>query len=356
MTDTVTDQPLAEAWAAAKANNPALRARDIADRLGVSEGALVEARAASETDTVRRLAPHGADGHRLIEGLPDLGPVMTLTRNEAAVHETTGPVTETAGQGTMGQTTGPIDLRLFYRHWHAAYAVSEDTRSGLRHSLQVFDAHGTAVIKVYAVDDTDDAAWGRLVDALSAPARGPVTFAPPPEPEPQAADTAIDVEALRRDWKALEHSHDFHRLLKDHGVGRQQALRLAGADLAARVEIEAPRRVLEGAAAEQVPIMCFVGNRGCLQIFSGTVHEIKPMGPWLNILDPGFNLHLRTDRVAAAWVVVKPTRLRGPITSLELFDTEGTLVCQLFGARPPGEGEQPGWRSLVDRTVRGEPA
>jgi putative hemin transport protein len=111
--------------------------------------------------------------------------------------------------------------------------------------------------------------------------------------------------------------------------------------------------VLEGAAAEGVPVMCFVGNRGCLQIFSGPVERIEPRGPWLNVLDPGFNLHLRTDLVASAWRVVKPTRLRGPITSLELFDAAGGMVCQLFGARPPGEGERPAWRALVHRAAGG---
>jgi len=99
--------------------------------------------------------------------------------------------------------------------------------------------------------------------------------------------------------------------------------------------------------------MCFVGNRGCLQIFCGSVHRIEMRGPWLNVLDPGFNLHLRTDLVASAWVVRKPTRLRGMITSLELFDAAGGLVCQLFGARPPGEGERTAWRALLDRAVTG---
>ena len=346
MPDTLPDRPLAALWAEEKARNPAARARDIAGRLGVSEGALVEARTG---DGVTRLAPAGPEGHRLIAALTALGPVMTLTRNEAAVHETTGPVTETDGQGAMGQTTGPIDLRLFYRQWHAAYAVAEETRSGPRRSLQVFDPSGVAVLKVYAVDETDKGAWERAVATLAAPARGPVAFDPPAPAPADPPDEEIDRAALRREWQALDHSHDFHRMLREIGVGRVQALRLAGEDLAAPVGTDSLRRVLEGAAADAVPVMCFVGNRGCLQIFSGAVHRIEMRGPWLNVLDPGFNLHLRTDRVASAWRVVKPTRLRGPITSLELFDAAGGLVCQLFGVRPPGEGEREAWRALVER-------
>jgi putative hemin transport protein len=355
MSRTAPDRPLAEAWAEEKARSPVARARDIADRLGVSEGALAEARAASGAGAAR-LAPAGAGGRRLIEALPGLGPVMTLTRNAAAVHETTGPVTETASGEAMGQTTGPIDLRLFYRHWHAAYAVEEETRSGLRRSLQVFDAAGDAVLKVWATAETETDRWAEAVHALSAPARGPVAYRPAPPPPADPPDARLDRAALRAAWQGLEHSHNFHRMLAEFGAGRLQALRLAGTDLAAPLDADAVRRVLEGAAARETPIMCFVGNRGCLQIFSGPVRRIEPRGPWLNVLDPGFNLHLRADLVASAWRVTKPTRLRGAITSLELFDAAGTLVCQLFGARPPGEGERPAWRALVADAAAGGPA
>ena len=47
------------------------------------------------------------------------------------------------------------------------------------------------------------------------------------------------------------------------------------------------------AAAGGLPIMCFVGNRGCIQIHSGPITNIKPMGPWINVLDETFHLHLQ---------------------------------------------------------------
>ena len=135
--------------------------------------------------------------------------------------------------------------------------------------------------------------------------------------------------------------------LRRTGAGREQALRLAGEDLARRVEPGAVQPLLEAAAAGAVPIMCFVGNPGCIQIFSGSVERIVPMGPWLNVLDPDFNLHLRADRVAAAWVVVKPTRLRGAITSLELFDAVGETIALLFSKRKPGQPELAPWPELL---------
>ena len=43
------------------------------------------------------------------------------------------------------------------------------------------------------------------------------------------------------------------------------------------------------------------------------------MGPWQNVMDPGFNLHLRRDRITEVWAVEKQTR-DGPTISVEAFD------------------------------------
>jgi putative hemin transport protein len=94
--------------------------------------------------------------------------------------------------------------------------------------------------------------------------------------------------------------------------------------------------------------MVFVGNPGCIQIHTGTVTNLKRMGPWFNVLDPTFNLHLREDAIDSAWIMRKPTR-DGDITSLELFDKEGFCFAQLFGARKPGKPELEAWRTILAR-------
>ena len=76
---------------------------------------------------------------------------------------------------------------------------------------------------------------------------------------------------------------------------------------------------------------------------------------WLNVLDPGFNLHLREDRVANAWIVEKPTS-DGVVTSVEAFDGDGELMAMFFGARKPGAPELERWRELVRELPRHEGA
>ncbi|MGX9182459.1 ChuX/HutX family heme-like substrate-binding protein, partial [Mesorhizobium sp. BHbdii] len=98
-------------------------------------------------------------------------------------------------------------------------------------------------------------------------------------------------------------------------------------------------------------IMCFVGNRGCIQIHSGPVGSIKPMGPWINVLDETFHLHLRTDHIDEVWAVRKPTK-DGHVTSLEVFGAEGEMIIQFFGKRHEGESERDDWRFLAENLPR----
>jgi putative hemin transport protein len=74
---------------------------------------------------------------------------------------------------------------------------------------------------------------------------------------------------------------------------------------------------------------------------------------WLNVLDPGFNLHLREDLIDAVWIVEKPTS-DGIVTSVEAFDRDGGLMAMFFGARKPGIPEREEWRELVRKLARAE--
>jgi putative hemin transport protein len=99
--------------------------------------------------------------------------------------------------------------------------------------------------------------------------------------------------------------------------------------------------------------MIFVGNANCIQIHTGEVSKLVTVGPWFNVLDPEFNLHLREDHIHEAWVIRKPTR-DGDVTSVELFDAKGDIIAQLFGKRKPGLPEDPNWRALAQGLARAQ--
>ncbi len=338
---------LKERWAALTgADGARLRQRDAARELGVSEAELVASRCG---DGVRRLrGPWG----RLLQDLHGLGTVMALTRNESVVHEKVGRFDNvTVYQNTALVLNEDIDLRIFLGHWHHGYAVNESTPGGPRRSLQFYDVDGTAVHKVYPRED-GIVADGDSFDALVArflheDQTAGERVLPPARPAPEHPDSDIDREGLRRRWRALQDLHDFHGMLQEAGAGRLQAFRLVGRDLACPVKPHSFRTVLENASAAEIPVMIFAGSPGVIQIHTGPVRRLKEMGPWYNVLDPGFSLHLRQDHVAGAWVVRKPSR-EGVVTSLELFDGNGRNIVLMFGKRKPGDAEREDWRALVN--------
>lgn len=312
-----------------RAAKPNLRARDAAAELGVSEAALVAADGGVRLNT---------DTESLLHALCEVGRCMALTRNESCVSEVKGTYGGVELGTHAGQVIGEhIDLRVFASHWKHAFATLVPRRS-----IQIFDATGTAVHKVYLEPGGDASLWDAIVAARRAEL--PLAIEPAPARRPEKADAEIDRDAFVRAWDAMTDTHEFFHLLMRHGATRTQALRLAGRDRARQVRNESVEAVLR--ARQQ--IMIFVGNRGCIQVWSGTPDNVVMHGPWLNVLDPGFNLHLRADRIATSWVVAKPTRA-GVVSSLELFDADGETIALFFRKRDDrAQAEDPAWGALLE--------
>ncbi len=314
---------------------PPLRARNIANGLGVAEVELV----AAGCGDLRAVALGGAP-QAIFREMGALGRVMALTRNDGCVHERYGHYESIQADGPVGLVVGPdIDLRVFFSVWRSAWAVEQ----GERRSLQFFDEAGNAVHKVYCTEGTDREAYRALVARYVA---APVW----PDIKPYASSSEVaqvaDPAALRAAWLAMEDTHEFFPLLQKFGVTRLAALHAAGNDLAQQVDEGTAERVLQTVAESGLPIMCFVGNRGMIQIHTGPVCKLRRTGPWFNVLDPHFNLHLNTEMIASVWVVNKPTS-DGWVTALEVYAEGGDLILQLFGERKPGRPELPAWRRLL---------
>ncbi|MBO3276666.1 hemin-degrading factor [Pseudomonas sp. Milli4] len=322
-----------------------MRARDAAQRLEVSEGELTASRLGVDA---LRLRP---DWKELLPALGELGPIMALTRNEHCVHERKGPYRDVtvSGGGQIGLVVSPdIDLRLFLAGWSSVFAIAEETERGTQRSIQIFDAQGNAVHKVFLTNRSQVEAWEPLVERFRAEEQSAELDLREAEPKAAATpDAEIDTASLKDGWASLKDTHHFFALLKKHQVERTQALRLAGREWAEPLDVAELPRLFEAAGAQQLPIMVFVGNAHCIQIHTGTVTNLKWMNDWFNVLDPEFNLHLKTTGVRQLWRVRKPSS-DGVITSWEAFDADGELIMQVFGARKPGIPERDDWRALAE--------
>jgi putative hemin transport protein len=341
---------LKDAFTAYKNEHPNARLYDVAAALNVSELALVAAECGM---TATRLRPQFVE---LLKELKGLGTVMALTRNPYAVIEKLGEYEDVQSFGKMGLVLNQgVDLRLFFAAWTHAYAVKAPGPRGELRSIQFFDAHGVALHKVYVKQEERIGDYEALVARFANDERGapeilaPVTLTPSP-----GLPAGFAPDALRRDWEALKDTHDFVKLLKQHEVTREQAFVAAGPDFARPVAPTVVRATLDAAREQNCSIMVFIGNHGIIEIHTGPIRSLKPMGPWLNVLDPGFNLHLREDQVARVWLVRKPTT-DGIVTSLELFAEDGYFIGQIFGERKPGRPELERWREIVHAQTQAAP-
>jgi putative hemin transport protein len=332
---------LKERWAGYRLANPKTRIRDAAKALDTSEAELL---ATGLGKTVQLLE---GDFRELIKEIGSLGHVMALTRNDHVVHERKGVYKKISFNNHVGLVLGEdIDLRLFLGDWKFGFAVSENDRF----SIQFFNSFGEAAHKIYLTEKSDKEAYNALVSKYLAADQDVNLFvnkkiekvAEPEEP------AAFDKAAFQEEWLALKDTHDFFTLLRKYKLSRKQALRNAPEGYAHRIKPESMKLLFDAISEAGLPIMVFVSNPNCIQIHTGPISKIFVMGPWLNVMDPEFNLHLREDAIDEAWVVRKPTE-DGIVTGIELIDKDGVMFNQFFGKRKPGIPELAEWPALIEQ-------
>jgi putative hemin transport protein len=333
-------------WMRLRAAATGKHALEIAETIGVSECQLL----ATVCEQANEIAATrlSADWPAFLSRLPELGFVKTVTRNPHAVIEVEGTYDKVEFFGAMGQSVGTIDLRIFVSRWKYGFAVREETRRGVSRGLQFFDATGRAIHKVYLRDASDMSFYEKLVRDHTAEDQGTQQAVAPPEPAVSPrSDQQIDVAGLREAWLAMTDTHEFFGILRRFQVTRTQALRLIGEELARPVPAGSLEKMLQAVAGTDLPLMVFIGNAGIIQIHTGAIQRVVSKGPWINVLDPGFDMHVRGDRIESAWVVRKPTA-DGNVTALELYDGAGEQIALFVGKRKPGQQENDGWRTVVE--------
>ncbi|MFS2189761.1 hemin-degrading factor [Mucilaginibacter sp. Mucisp84] len=333
---------LKEQFLAFKAQNPKKRIRDIAAALQVSEAELLMTSLGESTvmldDTFEDI----------LKEIPSLGYVMALTRNDYCVHEHKGIYTKVSFTPNAGLVLGAdIDLRLFMNQWKLGFAVEDNGHK----SLQFFDGSGVALHKIYLTEKSNMENYNDLVTRFRKAEQEAVTVLPADAlVKSEKSDEEIDLPAFHQAWETMQDTHEFFGLLKRFGLSRTQALRLAPKGFARQTDMHSFKKVMQNCSGQQVPVMVFAGNNGCIQIHTGTITKLVEMETWFNVLDPEFNLHLRQDAIAAVWHVVKPSS-DGDINSLELYDKNGEMIMQLFGKRKPGLPELNEWRKVLAESL-----
>ncbi len=333
-------------WEALKQEQPHLRIRNAAEKLGVSE---MELLVTNIGNSVTRLRPDFKD---LLPEIELLGKVMGLTRNEECVHERKGIYANADFSNPHAGlfVNEDIDMRIFLSHWKKVFAVIEENARGISRSIQFFGKDGEAIHKIFLTADSSIDAYEALVEKYKSEDQLPMETTEAYELNlDEKPDSEIDTEGFKQAWLDLKDTHDFFMMLRKFGVSRTQALRLAPSDFHAKqISKDAIVTMLEEVAKDKTPIMVFVGNKGNIQIHTGRVRKTMWHQEWYNIMDPDFNLHLDMSKIAQTWIVRKPTE-DGVVTAIEVFNEMGDIIVQFFGKRKPGIPELDIWRETVEK-------
>ncbi|MCZ2203827.1 ChuX/HutX family heme-like substrate-binding protein [Bartonella sp. A05] len=319
-----------------------MRNRDFAASIGISEAEFIAAYCS--IGKAKRLQ---ANVTALLENAPKVGEVMALTRNEGAVHEKTGHFENIIYDQHVPLTLGEIDLRIFPKQWKFGFEYEMTVLGKSMKSLQFFDQHGVAIFKIFSQDATNMNEWNILVEKLLNDDQSSVLDVLPSLAPIQNDAMEVDFRELRDRLQKTSNMSQLRAIFSEFKVRQHDVAKHIANEFTDELQRESVDVMLNKVLQQDIPITCIVGNKGCIQKFAGKVESVKSMGPWINILNQKFHLHLLVSEIDKVQRVRKPTH-DNYISALEAFDRNGEMVIQFFSMQQKNEREREDWRSLLD--------
>ncbi len=203
-----------------------------------------------------------ADARRILDAARRMGPAKFVVRNRYAVIERPGEIRDLVQDAQSLRADGSsFRLSLSAAHVASAFALEEQRAAGAKRSLQLFDAAGATIVKIVFRGESTVAPYRALSDELRHPSQS--------RQEPPSAGA---------NRTAPEKSGE-------------------AANLAA---------FLERAAQLAVPLRFTVRNAAASLEAATPIRRVKrsERAPWINVLDPGIDLHLHEARIRA--VIAEP--------------------------------------------------
>lgn len=327
-------------WSAYKAANPKVRIRNAAAELGITELELLSTNIGESCVRLR------ADIIPLLEVLPTLGQVMALTRSEAAVHE----VTQSFGELHLRKQTALFlrpgqDTRYFTTSWKHVLAVNEDNRK----SLQFFNQFGDAIHKIFLVESSNVEAYEQITERFIDDNQSSVlTVEKRAESNSESMD--IDEDKLRLRWSQIKDVHEGGQIVKEFGGNRPNIYQALGNDYATSLPYDFIEQLLKHLSENKLSSMIFVQNEDAVQSHAGTTSRLLRTGPWFNVLDPHFNLHLNTELISQVWLITKPSN-NGWVHTLNVFDHQKNEFMIMTDNRRRGEEESAEWFAAIQNLI-----
>lgn len=301
-----------------QSEKPGMRPRDLSDSIGISEA---EYLCAWLDQGNRYITCRPED---IFPKLPEVGQLMALTRNACAVHEMIGVYQSFSPYRTTAECRGPgIRAHLTSKNWVYGFSVEKQRDDKRLCSFQFFDQSGEAVQKIHTRPTSDLKVWDRITQKLS-------READPDEIRSQLRAHRVSKPLRQMSVSGLETMFD----------GCKSKLEYR------RVSNDACEHMLTAAATSGLPLVCKINSSGCLQTHEGPVTKIMTMGPWVNVMDGSFHMHLRTDHLLGTYVIHR-TNGAEIRTSLEAYDATGTRAIYFSNQDDDTAGTEKIWQKII---------
>ena len=286
-------------WTAFQSNNKKVRIRDAANQMKVSEAELLSTEVGADTFYL------SVDNiEHFFKELFSVDKIMLLIRSNVVVHEV---VVKPKSLQLQGDKILNIEdnksLVLSFNDnlfKHIFYQKKVHSNKELR-SFQIFDKKGAAVLKIY-LKGQDKSIFDQIA----------LKYMVSYEYELQ-----LDFKlSLVSDPKSnLIQKVDLY-FINGEGILDSSEFKLKKAPL---------RQILDDVSKSRLPVQVHGVGEGTIQYYRGVIKNIIDYGPWINVIDKDFNLHVLENELSES-IIINYEITDCNYCSIEFFDREGNHV------------------------------
>lgn len=282
--------------------NSKLRIRDISNKLNVSEAELLSL---SVNDSVSFLSIN--DFNQFFTYLlSNIDKVMFLIRSEFVVHEKIIIPFQYKIINDSIINKKNNSLLIKFNSETFKYSFFEIKRHNNRNlkSFQFFDYYGTSILKIY-LKGKKDVEFENLANQYKIEYKYQIQ-------KDFTSDKYIQFKNKHSD-KIPPHS-DFKLTL---------------------------RQLLNGIAKKSIPVNIYAFGIECMQCHSDIIKNIVDYGPWLNVMDKNFNIHVLENKISFF-----KSGIRDDNNCIDFYDINNNLVLSISGKK----GQNEFLKQIIDKS------
>ena len=278
-------------WDSFRAENKRVRIRDAARELKTTEAELLSTEI---DDSTYYLSIDNFQ--KFIEQVLSVDKLMFLIRSDIAVHEVTVDSCNMQLKNNYildsdNSIILDFDSNLFK---HAFYQIKNHANKDLR-SFQIFDSNGNASLKIY-LKGKDEFKF----DDIGLKYKTNYNYEVPPSTHLNHKVTNYNV-----DKKVNFYFTDY--IERD---SRNQK----------KIKKESLRMILNSASDNKIPIQIHGIGPGSVQYYKGRIKNIVDYGPWINVIDRTFNLHLLENKLGVSCLTEYSSKSSMRYYCVDFFD------------------------------------